>query len=170
MSGARRVSGATVCPSCGREAAGNGRFCRFCATSLIDQNVHLATVMQRLLAAIVDGLVFVAWWVAIVIGGSIGGSINDAFGLLLGLAILIGGAVWWFGLLSRGITPGKKAVGIRVVRTDGAEPGLGVMLIREWIGKYISGFVGGLGWIWAIFDPDRQTWHDKIVGTVVVLA
>lgn len=173
MNGTPRAAAGTVCPSCGREAAGSGRFCRFCATSLLDRDTRLATVMQRLLAAIVDGFVFVGWWVAITVVFGIGAAIpriGILIGPLLGLAVLIAGAVWWFKLLSRGVTPGKSVLGIRVTRTDGGAPGLGVMLVREWIGKYISGFVGGLGWIWAIFDPDRQTWHDKIVGTVVVVA
>jgi uncharacterized RDD family membrane protein YckC len=26
----------------------------------------------------------------------------------------------------------------------------------------------GLGFLWAAFDADKQTWHDKIAGTVVI--
>jgi uncharacterized RDD family membrane protein YckC len=26
----------------------------------------------------------------------------------------------------------------------------------------------GLGFFWMLFDPNRQTWHDKIAGTIVV--
>lgn len=42
------------------------------------------------------------------------------------------------------------------------------MLLREWIAKYVSALVLYLGYLWAIFDKDRQSWHDKIAGTVVV--
>lgn len=42
------------------------------------------------------------------------------------------------------------------------------MLLREVIGKWVSGLVFGLGYFWAIWDKDGQTWHDKIAGTVVV--
>jgi uncharacterized RDD family membrane protein YckC len=28
--------------------------------------------------------------------------------------------------------------------------------------------VAGLGFLWIVFDEDRQGWHDKIAGTLVV--
>ncbi|MBI5649101.1 MAG: RDD family protein [Chloroflexi bacterium] len=33
-----------------------------------------------------------------------------------------------------------------------------------------SGFVFALGFIWILFDTDKQGWHDKIAGTYVVKA
>jgi uncharacterized RDD family membrane protein YckC len=30
--------------------------------------------------------------------------------------------------------------------------------------------VAGLGFIWIAIDPEKQSWHDKIAGTVVVRA
>lgn len=42
------------------------------------------------------------------------------------------------------------------------------MILREVIGKFVSGLVLGIGFFWAIWDKDNQTWHDKIAGTVVV--
>jgi hypothetical protein len=42
------------------------------------------------------------------------------------------------------------------------------MLVRELIGKLVSGFFAGLGFFWAIWDRDSQAWHDKLAGTVVV--
>jgi uncharacterized RDD family membrane protein YckC len=30
--------------------------------------------------------------------------------------------------------------------------------------------IGGLGFVWVVFDSERQSWHDKIAGTVVVRA
>jgi hypothetical protein len=41
------------------------------------------------------------------------------------------------------------------------------MAHRE-LGKLLSGLVFGLGFAWALWDKDGQTWHDKIAGTVVV--
>lgn len=42
------------------------------------------------------------------------------------------------------------------------------MILRETIGKFLSGLVLGLGYFWAIWDKDSQAWHDKIAGTVVI--
>jgi len=43
------------------------------------------------------------------------------------------------------------------------------MLVRETIGKLISGLVFSLGYLWLLWDKDRQTWHDKLVSTVVMV-
>jgi uncharacterized RDD family membrane protein YckC len=72
-------------------------------------------------------------------------------------------------LLSRGQTPGKWMMDLRVIdKRNGQNPGFAKMIIREFIGKWISGFFFGLGWFWMIWDRDGQAWHDKIAGTVVV--
>jgi uncharacterized RDD family membrane protein YckC len=71
-------------------------------------------------------------------------------------------------LFARGTTPGKSLLGLRVIKTDGSYTGFWTMFLREFIGKFISGFFFCLGYFWAIWDKDRQAWHDKIAGTVVV--
>jgi uncharacterized RDD family membrane protein YckC len=64
---------------------------------------------------------------------------------------------------------GKKALKIKVIKLDsGQAPGYGGAALREIIGKLVSSFVFGLGYLWAIWDSRKQTWHDKIAGTVVV--
>ncbi|HEV7536162.1 MAG TPA: RDD family protein, partial [Acidimicrobiia bacterium] len=69
-----------------------------------------------------------------------------------------------------GQTPGKKAVGTRVVRqSNGASLGFGLAIGRTFA-RILDGFVFMLGLLWAIWDPQRQTWHDKIAGTLVVRA
>lgn len=152
------------CPNCGRDSVGGGRFCSWCQASLIDANVHLSGLGRRWLASVLD--VFVGWFIVIVavalmIAGKGGGA-------ALGLLLLVGVVVWWFYLWRSGATPGKLALGIRVRKTDGNQPGILTMLFREWIAKYIDGFVFGLGWFWAIWDRDKQAWHDKLANTVVV--
>jgi uncharacterized RDD family membrane protein YckC len=43
-------------------------------------------------------------------------------------------------------------------------------VIVRYIGYYINSFIFMLGWIWAIFDSNKQGWHDKLAGTYVVPA
>lgn len=63
-----------------------------------------------------------------------------------------------------GTTPGKKMMGIRVLRADNhEEPSFGSSVQREFLG-----FLGLVLHVWIIFDPKGQGVHDRISGTVVV--
>ena len=68
-----------------------------------------------------------------------------------------------------GQTPGKRIMGIRLVSQYGNEVGFTRSLFRA-LGYYISYMVLFAGFIWAIFDQNRQTWHDKLAGTIVIEA
>jgi len=72
--------------------------------------------------------------------------------------------------LHREATPGKMAIGARVVD---AETGR-VLSVGQAIGRYLGYFASiiplFLGVVWVAFDPKRQGWHDKLAGTVVVRA
>lgn len=69
-----------------------------------------------------------------------------------------------------GATLGKMALGMTVVDENGQKAGFFKVLIRETIGKIVSALVLFLGFIWILFDGNRQGWHDKIGGTFVVKA
>ena len=72
-----------------------------------------------------------------------------------------------FFALWQGRTPGKKAMGLRVVRLNG-EP-LGLYLSLERAGGYMAGLATGLlGFAQVWWDPNRQAIHDKIAETVVI--
>ena len=36
--------------------------------------------------------------------------------------------------------------------------------------KLVSGAVLGLGYLWMLWDAEKQTWHDKVAKTYVVKA
>jgi uncharacterized RDD family membrane protein YckC len=68
----------------------------------------------------------------------------------------------------RGQTPGKSALGIRVISFDNGGPiGYGRGFIR-FIARYLSTLVVYLGYFWMLWDREKQTWHDKFAGSVVV--
>lgn len=67
-----------------------------------------------------------------------------------------------------GATPGKMALGLRVVRTDGQPVDWLTAFIREVVGKTLSTLPLLLGYLWAFFHPRRQAWHDLIADTLVV--
>ncbi len=70
---------------------------------------------------------------------------------------------------SRGQTPGKMVMKIKVMRLDQQEPpGYVTAFLRETVGKFISGLFFFLGYLWMVWDDKKQTWHDKIANTIVV--
>ena len=57
-------------------------------------------------------------------------------------------------------------MGLRIVRIDGAAPGVRYGLVRT-AGAVLSRFFF-LGYLWSLWDSKTQTWHDKLAGTYVV--
>ncbi len=146
------MSATDVCPNCSRSDGGDGLFCRNCDQLLIGaKGVKLAGLGRRVGAYVLDVILFI-------------------------LTLVIGYIVWWLFTLRRGQTPGKRLLGIRVIRADGTPSEWRWTFMREFIVKGIAVSLGnavvGIVWIgdllWAFWDKDRQTIHDKIMKTVVV--
>jgi len=64
-------------------------------------------------------------------------------------------------------TVGGIVCNLRVVRLDDRPVDWTIGIVRA-LGGFLSLFVAGLGFIWVAFDPERQSWHDKIAGTTIV--
>jgi uncharacterized RDD family membrane protein YckC len=67
----------------------------------------------------------------------------------------------------KGTTIGGIVLGLKLVRTDGNPVTFPVALVRS-LSSMFSALIFFLGFFWAAWDRDRQSWHDKIAGTVVV--
>ena len=84
------------------------------------------------------------------------------------LSSLFWAAAWgrcWFNSSS----PGKDMMGLYAIDSKTGKPlGLGNMILREVVGKWISGMIFSLGYIWILIDKDKQGWHDKLVNSIVV--
>jgi uncharacterized RDD family membrane protein YckC len=67
-----------------------------------------------------------------------------------------------------GATPGKMAVGARIVDArTGAAPSNG-RLVARYAGYLVSMLPLFLGFAWIAIDRRKQGWHDKIAGTLVI--
>ncbi|MEW2519711.1 RDD family protein [Actinacidiphila alni] len=67
-----------------------------------------------------------------------------------------------------GQTPGKKIVGIRLLREyDGSTLGFGLAFGRRLL-HVVDGLPCYLGYLWPLWDDKKQTFTDKIVHTVVI--
>ena len=123
---------------------------------------------RRLAAVIIDGLI-----VGVVAGavGGIGAAVDSTGLIVVGYLVwLVGYAAYeiYFHGSSSGQTVGKRALGIRVVDfATGGPIGYGRATIR-WVGRFISGLLCYLGYLWMLWDKEKQTWHDKMANDVVV--
>ncbi|MFN5048469.1 RDD family protein [Roseateles sp.] len=77
---------------------------------------------------------------------------------------LLAVALWTW----QGATPGKLFMGVRVVDAlSGQRPSLVQALLR-WLGYWLSALPLGLGFLWALWDPEGRAWHDRLSGTRVL--
>ena len=67
-----------------------------------------------------------------------------------------------------GQTPGKMALGLKVVRLDDTQVSYGQAFIRETIGKFISGIVLGIGYLMVALRNDKRGLHDLMADTKVI--
>jgi len=129
-----------------------------------------AFIADRAIAWSVDGVVAYLVYRALIADGSV------AFGLVLVLLtmLLVGLA---FAVLQglKGLTPGKAALGLRVVHLGTGTPlGVAPSMLRSLVLGVSTLPTFGLGvaslaWT-AVMDPDRQRrgWHDHRTGSIVV--
>jgi uncharacterized RDD family membrane protein YckC len=96
----------------------------------------------------------------ILIGVVLGHFIPQAIPLILAV---YGACLWKY----RGSTVGGIIFGLRVVRMDDRPIDWPTAIVRA-LACFLSLIAVGLGFIWVAFDPERQSWHDKIAGTTVV--
>ena len=82
-------------------------------------------------------------------------------GLVISVAYWLGFWVW------RGQTPGKMALGIKVIRTD-SSPVKWQCALCCFLGYIVSVVTLFIGFIWVAFDGRKQGIHDKIADTYVV--
>lgn len=103
-------------------------------------------------------------------GSPKGGSIAAGAAVLVVGIIVI--AVLYFRALGRtGQTWGRKIANIKVIGMDSGQP-IGV---GKAVGRYLIQVVFGivpflqlLDILWMLWDDDKQTLHDKVVGSIVV--
>ena len=115
---------------------------------------------RRFAASVLDGIVL-----GIVYGILV--AVLHSVGYALGVLISLGYFTYFEGSAS-GQTLGKRALGIRVLDFGGGGSiGYGRALIR-WVGRYVSAIAILLGYLWMLWDKERQTWHDKFANSVVV--
>jgi uncharacterized RDD family membrane protein YckC len=96
--------------------------------------------------------------------------------IAVGSVLLVVGAVvqvWQSGWRqgARGQSWGKSVTGLRTVSAESMRPIGGPMGLLRWFVDSVLGAIGILqllNYLWPLWDPRRQTWADKVVGSVVL--
>ena len=131
------------------------------------QRHELAGLVDRLAANVIDSfLLILPLMIASIIISAQDQQVPRALAQFILLALPVA-YHWYFWTRRDGQTPGKFALGIRVVKADGSHISDVDAVIRA-IGYNVSAMLFGLGFVWALFDKNNQTWHDKMARTYVV--
>ncbi|MBE0500395.1 MAG: zinc-ribbon domain-containing protein [Desulfuromonadales bacterium] len=132
-----------------------------------------ATILARAAALLVDTVLIVIMILILRIGLSfissglqLEGVIVLQFTFLL-FALTLGFAYHLLFIAACGQTPGKKLLRIRVMPIDRPEMTYSRALLRELFGRIVSAPLL-LGYLLALFHPQRRAVHDKIADTCVV--
>ena len=96
---------------------------------------------------------------------------------LLAVAAVAAVLAWNAVLVYRyGQTIGKRAMGIRVVRTDGSRVAFGRFIFLRWLPLFVVGLIPWVGYLSGLIDTllifrdTRQCLHDNMADTMVVTA
>ena len=115
----------------------------------------------RFVAALIDGILL----------GVIGGVLTLILNQALGTAIQVLLGLAYYAYLEgspSGQTLGKRAMNIRVIDFNGGGPIGPTRALIRYVGRIVSTIPCLLGYFWMLWDPEKQTWHDKFAASVVV--
>ena len=173
------IGNASVCAQCkpiylqrvqeGGQAIGARRYAGFWIR-------FVAVVIDAVILGVVVSIINIP--LAMVIGvGSVGvantgslaglGAILAAQGvlLLINLAIQIAYNVYF--VSTRGATPGKMVLGLKIIRADGGPISVG-LAVGRYLAYILDSFTLTIGFIIAGFDSEKRALHDRICDTRVI--
>ena len=144
----------------------------------------LAPLSKRFIAIVIDGFIVGLFSFAVLFAGGPFAALNQAMASAdleaINAAIaqfqsdalpvnLVVSAVYNVVLMKlfNGQTLGKMVFGMRVVKKNGRRISVVDALLRNVLGYMVSQ-IFLLGYIWAFADAEKQAWHDKLAGTLVV--
>jgi len=132
---------------------------------------------MRLIAALLDGLCYAVGIILLVFIEGLPPDPNNMVWLLKAYAAAVPVLIVNLIFLARdGQSLGKKALGIRIIRSDGVRASLSRILLLRMVAPSLLGFIPivgpffGLADSLLIFRADRRCLHDHMADTIVVMA
>jgi uncharacterized RDD family membrane protein YckC len=175
--GAVRQGDAWVCAACKPVHSPKAR--ASAAAQVVTQGVVYAGIGARAVAKIADSLIMGVPTVLILFAvfafalpASVKAKSAEAF-LVMALGALLLVTIEFIAyqicfLPKYGATPGKRLMGLRVIKAGGGNISWGLAIAR-FAGECVSGLIPlFIGYLIAAFDPEKRTVHDHIAGTRVI--
>ena len=127
---------------------------------------NLASPGLRIVGGLIDVIIL------IVINGIVGAVLQKAQGVAGIVNLVVDLAYFGYFWSSRGQSIGMMVFGFKVRdQATGQFPTMGKAVLRGFIWVLEVGFTicifGAIGWLWQLWDPQKQAIHDKIAGTIV---
>lgn len=117
-------------------------------------------------AALIDGVISLVCTLPFTIAGQ---AMDQVALVLVGNVVGLAVVLYQMHLQgTTGATIGKKQLGIRVVReSDGQVTGFGMAFVR-YLAHILDILACFIGFLWPLWDAKKQTFADKICGTLVI--
>ena len=145
--------------------------------SLVPGPYGYAEFWRRFIAVVVDGIIMAV--VGGIVGAVIGGIVGASGALTTQNSILVFQALMQLVGIALGITyevifirkydatPGKMAMGIKLVRASGESLSAG-RIIGRYFAKFVSAIILLIGYLMAGWDPEHRALHDRMCDTRVI--
>jgi len=122
-----------------------------------------ALILDSLIVSIASGL---SYGISLLLDFTV---ILAPLGILLDIVTWVATVVYApYFIVREGRTIGMRVMGLKM-RTEGG----GTIPLRVAIGRGFAAILSiipfGLGFLWSVWTPRNQTWHDRLAGTVVVV-
>jgi uncharacterized RDD family membrane protein YckC len=132
----------------------------------------LADWGQRAIGILIDfAIIFVLWIVAFIIT-LVFSAISSTLGALVGLVVYIALSLAWLymGFLvgAKGRSPGMAITGLQCVSAETGQLIGGGMGVVRTIAHIVDSIICYIGWLFPLWDDQRQTIADKLVKTHVL--
>jgi uncharacterized RDD family membrane protein YckC len=121
---------------------------------------QLAGFWIRFGGAFVDGILLA------IAQSIVGAAVGEGLGNLIG--IVMGAAYFVYFHSTTGQTLGNKLVKIKVIDQASGDTIDGGRAFVRYLVSWVSAIPVTLGYLWMLWDSDKQTWHDKAAKTIVV--
>jgi uncharacterized RDD family membrane protein YckC len=167
------------CPVCAAVVAPGAKYCESCGSRLSAEMPATAQVAEEAAPApAVFGIDYAGFWLRLlatlvdlipffIVSLLVGLLTEDIASRLVILALLGVTYVVGFWVAADGATPGKMAMGIKVMRSNGEPMGVMTALLRC-LAYCVSFIVFLLGFVMIGLSPQKRGLHDYIAQTVVV--
>ncbi len=137
-------------------------------TRSAESGIQSASILRRLLATAVDGLILIASLSAFAAIFLRFNNLRGPLPVLAGVAATLAIAFWftyqYLLIVYTGSTPGLRAARLKIARFDGSPV---TRRLRRWrvLASLLSALSAGLGYLWCFLDADSLCWHDRITRT-----